>query len=76
MMYRRNKIFFMNAALMWTINDFPSYEMVSGWSMHEKLACPFCMKNNKAFTLTNDGKISFFLMSLAVLANGSQVQKE
>ena len=26
----------MRAALMWTINDFPAYEMVSGWSMHGK----------------------------------------
>jgi len=45
---------------MWTINDFPSYGMVSGWSMHEKLACPYCMENNKAFTLINNGKTSFF----------------
>jgi hypothetical protein len=34
--------------------------MVSGWSMHGKLACPYCMENNKAFTLTNRGKASFF----------------
>jgi hypothetical protein len=50
----------MRAALMWTINDFPAYEMVSGWSRHGKLACPYCMENNKAFTLTNGGKASFF----------------
>jgi hypothetical protein len=45
---------------MWTINDFPTYGMLSGWSMHGKLACPYCMENNKAFTLTNGGKASFF----------------
>jgi hypothetical protein len=45
---------------MWTINDFPPYGMVFGWSMHGKLACPYCMENNKAFTLTNGGKASFF----------------
>ena len=28
---------------MWTINDFPAYGMVSGWSTHGKLACPYCM---------------------------------
>jgi hypothetical protein len=50
----------MRAALMWTINDFPAYGMVSGWSTHGKLACPYCMENNKAFTLTNGGKASFF----------------
>jgi hypothetical protein len=25
-----------------------------------KLACPYCMENNKVFTLTNGGKASFF----------------
>ncbi|KAL9342279.1 hypothetical protein Peur_065604 [Populus x canadensis] len=51
--------FVMRAAMMWTINDFPAYGMVSGWSTHGKLACPYCMENNKAFTLTNGGKASF-----------------
>jgi hypothetical protein len=50
----------MRAALIWMINDFPVYGMVSGWSTHGKLACPYCMKNNKAFTLTNGGKASSF----------------
>jgi len=45
---------------MWTINDFPAYEMLFGWSTHEKLACPYCMENNKAFTLVNGGNASFF----------------
>ena len=45
---------------MWAINDFPAYEMVSGWSTYGKLACPYYMKNNKAFMLTNAGKTSFF----------------
>ena len=52
--------FVIRAALMWTINDFSTYGMVSGWSTHGKLACPYCMENNKAFTLTNRGKASFF----------------
>ena len=45
---------------MWTINDFRAYGMVSSWSTHGKLACPYCMENNKAFTLTNGDKASFF----------------
>ena len=45
---------------MWTINDFPAYGMLSGQITHGKLACPYCMQNNKAFTLTNEGKASFF----------------
>jgi hypothetical protein len=55
----RKHNFVMRAALMWTINDFPAYGMVSGWSSHGKL-CPYCMDNNKAFMLTNGGKASFF----------------
>jgi len=47
------------AALMWIINNFPAYGMASCWSTHGKLACPYCMENNKAFTLTNGGKASF-----------------
>jgi hypothetical protein len=50
----------MRSALMWTINDFPAYGMLSGWSTLGKLACPYCMENNKAFTLANGGKSSFF----------------
>jgi hypothetical protein len=49
------------AALMWTINDFPAYRMVPSWSTHGKLACPYCMENNKAFMLTNNDKTSFFI---------------
>jgi hypothetical protein len=55
----RKQNFLMRAALMWTINDFPAYGMLSGWSTHGKLACPYCMENNKAFKLTNEGKASF-----------------
>jgi hypothetical protein len=29
--------FLMKAALMWTINDFPSYGMVFGWGRNAKL---------------------------------------
>jgi len=56
----REKNFLMRAALMWTINDFLAYGMLSGWSTHGKLAYPYCMENNKAFTLANRGKASFF----------------
>jgi len=49
---------------MWTINDFPAYGIVSGWSTHGKLACRYCMDNNKAFTLTNGGKASFFTITV------------
>ena len=50
----------MKATLMWTINDFSTYEMVSGWNMQRKIACLYYMKNNMAFILTNSAKVSFF----------------
>ena len=56
--------FVMRAALMWTINDFPAYGMVSGWSTHGKLTSPHYMENNKAFMLTNRGKASFFTVTI------------
>ncbi|XP_059288082.1 uncharacterized protein LOC132041388 isoform X3 [Lycium ferocissimum] len=52
--------FKMRAALMWTISDFPAYSMLSGWSTAGRLACPYCMENSDAFTLTKGGKQSWF----------------
>ena len=60
----RKHNFVMRAALIWTINDFPAYEMVSDYSTHGKLACSYCMENNKAFTLTNGDKASFFTVTV------------
>ncbi|XP_057447269.1 uncharacterized protein LOC130739062 [Lotus japonicus] len=34
--------FQLRAALLWTINDFPAYAMLSGWSTKGRLACPCC----------------------------------
>jgi len=56
----RKQNFQMKAILMWTINDFLEYEMVSSLRTHGKLACPYCIKNKKAFMLTNNNKTSFF----------------
>jgi len=64
----RKQNFLMMAALMWTINDFSAYGMLSGWSTHGKLSWSYCMESNKAFTLANGGKASFFLLSSSLLA--------
>ncbi|KAI0516214.1 hypothetical protein KFK09_008886 [Dendrobium nobile] len=37
--------FMMRAALLWTINDFPAYGMLSGWSTKDRFACPYCANN-------------------------------
>ena len=71
----RKQNFLMRAALMWSINDFPAYEMLSGWSTHGKLACPYCMKNNKAFMLTNGGKASFFYCHRRFLPHNHRYRK-
>ncbi|KAL6328778.1 hypothetical protein AAG906_003795 [Vitis piasezkii] len=34
--------FKMHAAILWTINDFPAYDMLSGWSTKGYMACPVC----------------------------------
>ncbi|GKU96979.1 hypothetical protein SLEP1_g10160 [Rubroshorea leprosula] len=56
----RKQNFTMRVMLMWTITDFPSYGMVSGWSTHGRLSCPYCMEMTRAFYLQNGRKISFF----------------
>ncbi|XP_070031690.1 uncharacterized protein [Nicotiana tomentosiformis] len=48
--------FNLRANLMWTINDFPAYGMLSGWMIDGKLACPYWMENDKAFTLRHGRK--------------------
>ena len=56
----RKENFQLRAALMWTISDFPAYGMLSGWSTHGKLCCPYCMEHSKAFRLKHGGKTTFF----------------
>ncbi|GLT28135.1 hypothetical protein SLA2020_030890 [Shorea laevis] len=46
--------------LMWIITDFPGYGMVSGWSTHGHLSCPYWMEMTCAFYLQHGRKISFF----------------
>ncbi|GKC60371.1 putative transposase-associated domain-containing protein, partial [Tanacetum coccineum] len=57
--YRKNN-FNMKATLLWTVSDFPAYAMLSGWSTHGKLACPYCMGNVDSFQLHNGGKPCWF----------------
>jgi len=71
----RKQNFLMRAALMWTINDFPAYGMLSGRSTHGKLSCQYCMENNKAFTLTNRGKASFFYCHRRFLPHNHRYRK-
>ncbi|XP_015159688.1 uncharacterized protein [Solanum tuberosum] len=51
----RNK-FKLHASLLWTINDFPAYANLSGWSTKGKLACPCCNKKTCPTRLNNGQK--------------------
>jgi hypothetical protein len=54
-----NQTFTMHAALMWTINDFPAYGDVSGWSTKGRFACPCCMGNTKSEWLKYGNKFCY-----------------
>ena len=51
------QIFRMHAAVMWTINDFPAYGNMSGWSTKGYLTCPNC--NNDASSQGLRSKIGY-----------------
>ncbi|KAI5339101.1 hypothetical protein L3X38_018373 [Prunus dulcis] len=38
-------MFTLRAAVMWTVNDFPAYAMVSRWSTKGYMACPVCKED-------------------------------
>ena len=39
--------FIIKAVILWTINDFPTYEMLSRWITAGRLACPYCVGEHK-----------------------------
>ncbi|XP_074342166.1 uncharacterized protein LOC141679607 [Apium graveolens] len=52
----KNEMFTLRASLMWTINDFPGYANLSGWSTKGEYACPICNKRPQAHWLKNGRK--------------------
>ncbi|XP_074267012.1 uncharacterized protein LOC141590313 [Silene latifolia] len=48
--------FSMRAVLLWTINDFPAYANLSGWSTKRTLACPCCHKDTESKRLLHGRK--------------------
>ncbi|XP_039118067.1 uncharacterized protein LOC120253954 isoform X2 [Dioscorea cayenensis subsp. rotundata] len=56
----KSEYFRMKAALLWTINDFPAYGMLSGWSTAGVFGCPICMESSNAFHLQHGRKASYF----------------
>ncbi|XP_042959909.1 uncharacterized protein LOC122294953 [Carya illinoinensis] len=48
--------FQLHAALLWTINDFPAYANLSGWSTKGKMACPLCREDTDSKWLKHGRK--------------------
>ena len=48
--------FMLRATLMWTINDFLAYGMMSRWIIKGKFAFRICMEDTNTFTLKYGGK--------------------
>ncbi|XP_060190507.1 uncharacterized protein LOC132619696 [Lycium barbarum] len=71
--------FLMHVALMWTINVFPAYGNLSGWSTKGKLACPCCHKDTQSVSLHNKlcymGHRLFLPMNHPWRRNRGKVQK-
>ncbi|XP_056688291.1 uncharacterized protein [Spinacia oleracea] len=55
----KNEYFDMHAALLWTINDFPAYANLSGWSTKGYKACPCCMNETSSTRLPNCRKCCY-----------------
>ncbi|KAA0059529.1 uncharacterized protein E6C27_scaffold518G00410 [Cucumis melo var. makuwa] len=51
------QFFQLYAALLWTINDFPTYVDLLGWSTKGYQTCPICMSDRSSFGIR--GRISF-----------------
>ncbi|XP_050280569.1 uncharacterized protein LOC126721563 [Quercus robur] len=53
------EVFQLRAALMWTINDFPAYADLSGWSTKGELACPSYAVKTESRYLRNGRKFCY-----------------
>jgi len=53
------KKFPLRAALLWTINDFPTLAYLYGWSTSGTYACPSCGPATKSFHLKNGKKMCY-----------------
>ncbi|CAL1411660.1 unnamed protein product [Linum trigynum] len=67
--------FHLRATLLWTINDFPAYANLSGWSTKGRLACPVCSKDTKYEWLYNGRKFCY-MGHRCWLSNGHRWRKD
>jgi len=55
----KREAFKLKAALMWTINDFPAYANLSGWTNKGYYACPSCAQSTHSLYLPCGRKICY-----------------
>ena len=55
----KKETFLLRGALLWTINDFPAYGMLSGWKVKGYNACPTCMNDTSSHYLTHSRKMCY-----------------
>ena len=58
----RRQNFVFRVAFLWTISDFPVYDMLSRWSTHGRLSCPYYMEQSKVFLLHTGVKHNFLIV--------------
>ena len=51
--------FKLKASLLWTINDFPAYANLSGWSTKGRVACPLCANSTHSRWLKHGKKFCY-----------------
>ncbi|XP_047309058.1 uncharacterized protein LOC124912474 [Impatiens glandulifera] len=64
----RGQQFNLKAMLLWIINDFSAYGMLSGWSTHCIHEWPICMKSSNSFHLKFSKKPCYFDSHIQFLA--------
>ncbi|XP_041026970.1 uncharacterized protein LOC121267174 [Juglans microcarpa x Juglans regia] len=55
----KSEHFRLHATLLWTINDFPAYANLSGWSTKGKMACPLCNEDTNSIWLKHGRKYCY-----------------
>nr|XP_009804123.1 PREDICTED: uncharacterized protein LOC104249398 [Nicotiana sylvestris] len=55
----KNETFRMQAALMWTVSDFPGLDILSSWNTHTGFACPSCNFDTEPCRLRHSRKWYF-----------------
>jgi len=55
----------MHAAIDWTINDFPAYANLSGWSTKGYKACPCCRNGASSFRLLIAKNVAIWIIVIS-----------